>query len=122
MAPDLRIRGALGGTRTPNLLIRSQMLYPLSYERSHCSILHLEPSRRVLEACARPYSGDRASDFLIAIELRRTSAAAHPKLSPDPSKPWPAWVSIPESVIPEGAEPCQGGVFPGLCRSAGVRD
>jgi len=26
----------------------------LSYERSHCSILHLEPSRRVLEACARP--------------------------------------------------------------------
>ena len=26
---------ALGGTRTPNLLIRSQMLYPLSYERSN---------------------------------------------------------------------------------------
>ena len=26
-------RGALGGTRTPNLLIRSQMLSPLSYER-----------------------------------------------------------------------------------------
>src|SRR3712207_6861025 len=25
---------ALGGTRTPNILIRSQMLYPLSYERS----------------------------------------------------------------------------------------
>jgi hypothetical protein len=24
---------ALGGTRTPNLLIRNQMLYPLSYER-----------------------------------------------------------------------------------------
>ncbi len=31
--PDLRRWGALGGTRTPNLLIRSQMLYPLSYER-----------------------------------------------------------------------------------------
>ena len=30
--------GALGGTRTPNLLIRSQMLYPLSYERSPCSL------------------------------------------------------------------------------------
>ena len=27
---------ALGGSRTPNLLIRSQMLYPLSYERSCC--------------------------------------------------------------------------------------
>jgi hypothetical protein len=26
--------GAPGGTRTPNLLIRSQMLYPLSYGRS----------------------------------------------------------------------------------------
>jgi hypothetical protein len=31
--PGLRYGGALGGTRTPNLLIRSQMLYPLSYER-----------------------------------------------------------------------------------------
>ena len=28
--------GALGGIRTPNLLIRSQMLYPLSYERWLC--------------------------------------------------------------------------------------
>lgn len=25
--------GALGGSRTPNRLIRSQVLYPLSYER-----------------------------------------------------------------------------------------
>src|SRR5215469_13567727 len=33
MAPYLRVWSALGGTRTPNLLIRSQMLYPLSYER-----------------------------------------------------------------------------------------
>jgi hypothetical protein len=32
MAAEL---GALGGTRTPNLLIRSQMLYPLSYERGY---------------------------------------------------------------------------------------
>jgi hypothetical protein len=37
-------RSALGGTRTPNLLIRSQMLYPLSYERSPCSILHFRHS------------------------------------------------------------------------------
>ncbi len=29
----LDIYSALGGIRTPNLLIRSQMLYPLSYER-----------------------------------------------------------------------------------------
>jgi hypothetical protein len=33
MASDLPFCSALGGTRTPNLLIRSQMLYPLSYER-----------------------------------------------------------------------------------------
>ena len=33
MSFDLHLRSALGGTRTPNLLIRSQMLYPLSYER-----------------------------------------------------------------------------------------
>ena len=46
--------GALEGIRTPNLLIRSQMLYPLSYERSQCSILHAEPCRCVLETCARP--------------------------------------------------------------------
>jgi hypothetical protein len=93
--------GALEGIRTPNLLIRSQMLYPLSYERRYCSILHFEPSRCVLETCPAPYSGGRASDFLIAIELRRTSAAAHPKLPPDPSKPWPAWVSI--RVSPPGS-------------------
>ena len=30
--------GALEGTRTPNLLIRSQMLYPLSYERNASSL------------------------------------------------------------------------------------
>ena len=29
-----RSSGAPGEIRTPNLLIRSQMLYPLSYERS----------------------------------------------------------------------------------------
>ena len=29
---------ALEGTRTPNLLIRSQMLYPLSYERNGASL------------------------------------------------------------------------------------
>ena len=32
--------GALGGTRTPNLLIRSQMLYPLSYERRDAPIVY----------------------------------------------------------------------------------
>jgi hypothetical protein len=31
--------GALGKIRTPNLLIRSQMLYPLSYERLRRALL-----------------------------------------------------------------------------------
>jgi hypothetical protein len=30
---------ALGGIRTPNLLIRSQVLYPLSYERECTSLV-----------------------------------------------------------------------------------
>jgi hypothetical protein len=34
---ELGYMSALGGTRTPNLLIRSQMLYPLSYERGCAS-------------------------------------------------------------------------------------
>ena len=33
MSETLANKSALGGTRTPNPLIRSQMLYPLSYER-----------------------------------------------------------------------------------------
>jgi hypothetical protein len=49
--------GALEGIRTPNLLIRSQMLYPLSYERSHCSISR--PARWLrLVPTARPEPSD----------------------------------------------------------------
>ena len=37
--------GAPGGIRTPNLLIRSQMLYPLSYRRLFsCAIRRPRPS------------------------------------------------------------------------------
>src|SRR5215217_4786737 len=36
--PDQDFCSALGGIRTPNLLIRSQMLYPLSYERLGASL------------------------------------------------------------------------------------
>ena len=42
---------ALGGTRTPNLLIRSQMLYPLSYKRRvefDSSLLENQASRGAL--------------------------------------------------------------------------
>jgi hypothetical protein len=58
--PDLRIRGALGGTRTPNLLIRSQMLYPLSYERR--SSVVLPAVSRVAATTADKHSQNRTSD------------------------------------------------------------
>jgi hypothetical protein len=46
---------ALGGTRTPNLLIRSQMLYPLSYERRDESVYAGDGSgRRCDEAEVSP--------------------------------------------------------------------
>ncbi|MEN9343010.1 MAG: hypothetical protein RIR24_597 [Actinomycetota bacterium] len=46
-----RVFCALGGTRTPNLLIRSQMLYPLSYKRRvnlDSSLLENQASRGAL--------------------------------------------------------------------------
>src|SRR5215469_2611218 len=60
--------GALGGTRTPNLLIRSQMLYPLSYERRRTphSVRHFAPGAAVEAAQARgqglrlPSQGDHS--------------------------------------------------------------
>ena len=46
--------GALGGTRTPNLLIRSQMLYPLSYERTNQQYTAVRTlTVRACGACAR---------------------------------------------------------------------
>ena len=39
---------ALGGTRTPNLLIRSQMLYPLSYKREDKRLLFVVGAFRQL--------------------------------------------------------------------------
>jgi hypothetical protein len=57
--------GALGGTRTPNLLIRSQMLYPLSYERTNQQYTAVRmPTVRADGASTRAQRC-RASDFLI---------------------------------------------------------
>ncbi len=52
--------GALGGTRTPNLLIRSQMLYPLSYERR--SLVVLPAVLQASATIAHTHSEGRASD------------------------------------------------------------
>ena len=40
------IGGAPEGIRTPNLLIRSQMLYPLSYRRMFLALDFFNPSRQ----------------------------------------------------------------------------
>jgi hypothetical protein len=58
MVSDLGKLCALGGTRTPNLLIRSQMLYPLSYERSPNSIPRQAPGLPPVQSgCARGSKG-----------------------------------------------------------------
>ena len=52
--------GALGGTRTPNLLIRSQMLYPLSYERWFQQYMAADMLTVCVAGACWQHSGDRA--------------------------------------------------------------
>ena len=93
MARDLRICGALGGTRTPNLLIRSQMLYPLSYER-WCpdSLWHAVPGLRTaveaLAICdAIQAAGHPLGSLNPALYLLRGSAAIRDVLPVNPAHP-----------------------------------
>ena len=57
---------ALGGIRTPNLLIRSQMLYPLSYERrkmgSDLGFYPPRPFQTLAEPLHQPMSGPGTVD------------------------------------------------------------
>ncbi len=50
---DLDWPSALGGSRTPNLLIRSQMLYPLSYERLRANSLREARGAQPVEVLER---------------------------------------------------------------------
>jgi hypothetical protein len=59
-------QSAPGGIRTPNLLIRSQMLYPLSYGRSRTAMI--------------PASGDQAG-------RQTTCSRAAPRIGPPPGRP-----------------------------------
>ena len=45
LMPGRGLLGTLGGTRTPNLLVRSQTLYPLSYEGAcgPCTLKYTSP-------------------------------------------------------------------------------
>jgi hypothetical protein len=51
---EAKIGGTLGGTRTPNLLVRSQTLYPLSYEgmRGPCALQYTSPLELLLPRAA----------------------------------------------------------------------
>ena len=67
--------GALGGTRTPNLLIRSQMLYPLSYERG-CQTVYGTLHPRCAELAIRRRA-QRLKRFLFAPRTRSTAYLRH---------------------------------------------
>ena len=47
------VMGTLGGDRTPNLLVRSQTLYPLSYEGKLQASEAPRPSIAVMPVCSR---------------------------------------------------------------------
>jgi hypothetical protein len=57
-------RSAPGGIRTPNLLIRNQMLYPLSYGRSAATGI---PVRNV------------AKDYRLTLPRRKSPSATSPQ-------------------------------------------
>ena len=54
---------ALGGIRTPNLLIRSQMLYPLSYERWASQSLACTPHPGEIGAIRAQFSVGAVRNF-----------------------------------------------------------
>jgi hypothetical protein len=75
-------RGALGGIRTPNLLIRSQVLYPLSYERQR-----VRPSVVSYERAKRKATGSVRN---AAYPSRASTSAT----GADRNGEWPAAISI----------------------------
>ena len=86
--------GALGGTRTPNLLIRSQMLYPLSYRRRDPA----GQARAPVEDTPRgPCRRARSS-------WPQSSGRPFPFPLPDPSPFFPSSVESPSSpLVPDGS-------------------
>ena len=70
---------APGGIRTPNLLIRSQMLYPLSYGRSVGRLRENQPVQHNSTAQKRLNSGGEAT---AEEEVLRDRRRGHPLRSP----------------------------------------
>jgi hypothetical protein len=99
--------GALGGTRTPSLLIRSQMLYPLSYERWRPASLRHTGGRRArprsqpyidLEAGVMLASGLSSSSPVVMIREGPPQVVADPTCVIRVRKPPTSW----------GGGPCGG--------------
>ncbi len=70
--------GALGGIRTPNLLIRSQMLYPLSYERQLERTEVWDRPARGVSLAARPPHQETAAAARLRSPLAREIAPCRP--------------------------------------------
>src|SRR5215212_3955549 len=86
--PDQDFCSALGGIRTPNLLIRSQMLYPLSYERFRASLGPHSPRAHQYVATGRISMPPprRAAGTLAATALAASRSSAS-KVKKPPTAP-----------------------------------
>ncbi len=83
---DLHLLCALGETRTPNLLIRSQMLYPLSYERLCIKAYRLCIRTSPMFAWARTTAAI-AAIAAASFASAPSSAPAAPRLAAQPALP-----------------------------------
>ncbi len=78
-ASELDLCGALGENRTPNLLIRSQMLYPLSYERSVVKTPPILPVARCPGGCV--------ARLAVVASIQMSDGGPLP-VPPPPLDPW----------------------------------
>jgi hypothetical protein len=85
------MKSVLGGTRTPNLLVRSQMLYPLSYEDTIRLRSTKNPKPSITNTIRRPFASlsacpgsssrnpayrETKPDFKRNLEMRKNAAVA----------------------------------------------
>ncbi len=111
-ASALHFRGALGGTRTPNLLIRSQMLYPIELRAHEAFNLVIGEAAAKSGSCAqfRPMRERWFVASMLAVELMSSCRSGPSRTAPrtgtavierdvvvvqpgqicvNPNRPWP---------------------------------
>ncbi len=94
-------RCAPGGSRTPNLLVRSQTLYPLSYGRSRISIPVWSRGLPVGYTVGADHDRPRSVREK-AMAAHATSAAISPACAQSPTE---AGAIISSSLLPPGRDP-----------------